>query len=741
METVGGYIEHIVYRNEETGYAVAEIVDEGKELTIVGILPQIDEGEYIDAEGMRTMHPLYGEQFSVQSFQIRVPEDKAAIEHYLGSGAIKGVGTALAARIVKKFGEDTFRVIEEEPERLAQVKGISEKMALKIGSQVAEKRDMREAMIYLQRYGISLNLAARIFEQYGNELYRIIEKNPYRLAEDISGIGFRIADDIAMKAGIEVDSDFRIRSGILYVLQQALGNGHTYLPEEEVREKTRELLQVDPGELTRHISDMMMEKKIVVRDTPEGRILYASRYYYMELNSARMLHDLNISTPVKSQEILESIGKIEAEEGITLDELQRQAVLEAAANGLLIVTGGPGTGKTMTILTMIRFFEAEEMEILLAAPTGRAAKRMAEATGREAKTIHRLLEVNGAPDDSGVQGNFERNELNPLEADVIIIDEMSMVDIQLMYSLLKAVPVGTRLILVGDVDQLPSVGPGNVLRDMIESQCFHVVKLSRIFRQAEHSDIIVGAHRINRGERIEKKSGSRDFLFIRREDANAIINASITLVSRKLPAYVGASMYDIQVMTPMRKGALGVERLNVILQHYLNPPDEGKAEKELPHGIFREGDKVMQTKNNYQIEWEVRSRYGIAVEKGTGVFNGDMGLVRQVNLFTEQIEVEFDEGRMVTYSFGQAEELELAYAITVHKSQGSEYPAVVIPLLSGPRMLMNRNLLYTAVTRAKKCVCIVGLPETFDAMVDNAAEQRRYSSLDERLRELAVLPH
>ncbi len=740
METVEGYIEHIVYRSDETGYAVAEIVNDGRDFTIVGILPQIDEGEYIEAEGTRTVHPLYGEQFSVQSFVIRTPENAAAIEHYLGSGAIKGVGTALAARIVKKFGEDTFRVIEEEPERLAQVKGISEKMALKIGSQVAEKRDMREAMIYLQRYGISLNLAARIFEQYGSELYRIIEKNPYRLAEDISGIGFRIADDIAMKAGIEADSDFRIRSGILYVLQQAQGGGHTYLPEAEVRERVRELLRVDPGDLTRHISDMMMEKKIVVRDTPEGRILYAARFYYMELNSARMLHDLNISTPVKSGEILERIARIEAEEGITLDELQRRAVLEAAGNGLLIVTGGPGTGKTTTILTMIRFFEAEEMEILLAAPTGRAAKRMAEATGREARTIHRLLEVNGAPDDSGVQGNFERNELNPLEADVIIIDEMSMVDIQLMYSLLKAVPVGTRLILVGDVDQLPSVGPGNVLRDMIESQCFHVVKLSRIFRQAEHSDIIVGAHRINRGEHIEKKSGSRDFLFIRREDANAIINASITLVSRKLPAYVGASMYDIQVITPMRKGALGVERLNGILQHYLNPPDEGKAEKELPQGIFREGDKVMQTKNNYQIEWEVRSRYGIAVEKGMGVFNGDMGLVRQVNLFTEQIEVEFDEGRMVTYTFAQAEELELAYAITVHKSQGSEYPAVVIPLLSGPRMLMNRNLLYTAVTRAKKCVCIVGLPETFDAMIDNEAEQRRYSSLDERLRELAIVP-
>ena len=738
MEIVSGYIDHIVYRNQETGYAVIEVVNEGEKITLVGTLPQISEGEYIKAEGARTAHAVYGEQFAVNSFEIQAPDDAASIEHYLGSGAIKGIGTALAARIVKKFGKDTFHIIEDEPERLAEVKGISENMALKIGSQVAEKRDMREAMIYLQRYGITLNLAAKIFERYGNDLYRIIEKNPYRLAEDIAGVGFKIADEIAMKAGIRRDSDFRIRSGIFYVLQQALSGGHVYLPEKEVGERVRELLGVEPGALDTHIADMMMEKKIVVKETEQGRILYASRFYYMELNTAKMLHDLNIVSSLPSEEIQEKIRRIEKEENIVLDEAQRQAVSAAAQNGLLIVTGGPGTGKTTTITTMLRYFESEEMEIFLAAPTGRAAKRMKEATGREARTIHRLLEVNGAPDDSGTPGRFERNEQNPLETDVIIIDEMSMVDIQLMHALLKAVAVGTRLILVGDVDQLPSVGPGNVLRDLIRSECFHVVKLSRIFRQAEHSDIIVNAHKINRGEHVEKKTGSRDFLFVRREDANAVINASITLVSRKLPDYVRAAMYDIQVLTPMRKGMLGVERLNGILQQFLNPPDEGKAEKELPQGIFREGDKVMQIKNNYQMEWEVRSRYGIPVEKGAGVFNGDMGIIRQVNLFSEQIEVEFDEGRMVTYGFGQADELELAYAVTIHKSQGSEYPAVVIPLLSGPRMLMSRNLLYTAVTRARQCVCIVGLPETFDAMVDNQVEQRRYSSLDVRIRELAA---
>ncbi len=738
MEQTSGYINHIVYQNSENGYAVIEVVKDGEEMTLVGVMPQINEGEYIRAEGTHTSHPVYGEQFLVTTFEIQAPNDVASIEHYLGSGAIKGVGTALAARIVKRFGEDTFRIIEDEPERLAEVKGISETMAHKIGSQVAEKRDMREAMIYLQRYGITLNLAAKIFDRYGNDLYRIIEKNPYRLADDIVGVGFKIADEIAMKAGIHSDSDFRIRSGIFYVLQQALQNGHVYLPEEELRQGTAELLGVPLESLTQHLSDMMIEKKIMVKETEAGKIIYAARYYYMELNAARMLHDLNVASAYPEDLIRKKIDRIEKEENIVLDEQQRQAVIEAARRGLLIVTGGPGTGKTTTITTMIRYFEEEEMSIALAAPTGRAAKRMTEATGREARTIHRLLEISGAPDDAGVPGTFERNEQNPLDADVIIIDEMSMVDIQLMTALLKAVVVGTRLILVGDVDQLPSVGPGNVLRDIIRSEQFPVVKLSRIFRQAEHSDIIVNAHKINGGEHIEKKTGSKDFLFIRREDANSIINAAITLVSKKLPGYVHAPMYDIQVMTPMRRGALGVERLNTILQQYLNPPSEDKAEKELPQGIFREGDKVMQVKNNYQMEWEVRSRYGIPVDKGTGVFNGDMGIVRQVNLFSEQLEVEFDEGRMVTYSFSQAEELELAYAITIHKSQGSEYPAVVIPLLSGPRMLMSRNLLYTAVTRARKCVCVVGLPEMFDAMVDNQVEQRRYSSLDLRIRELAA---
>ena len=668
------------------------------------------------------------------------PEDADAMERYLASGAIKGVGAALAARIVRRFKADTFRIMEEEPERLAEVKGISEKMAMSIGEQMEEKRGMRQATMFLQKYGISVNLAVKIYQEYGPRMYGIIEENPYRLADDIPGVGFKMADEIARKVGIFTDSDYRIKSGVLYTLLQAVGNGHTYLPEDELLASASELLRVDPEQIRDQLMDLQMEKKLVVKTQGERRIVYASQYYYLELNSAKMLSDLNIRGDFDEGEIRKKLDRIQKEEKLELDEMQLQAVAGAVENGLLILTGGPGTGKTTTINTIIRYFEEAGMEILLAAPTGRAAKRMTEATGMEAKTIHRLLEITGAPDDRNTSGmHFERNEETPLEADVIIIDEMSMVDIYLLHSLLKAVTVGTRLILVGDVNQLPSVGPGNVLRDMIESGCFHVVKLTRIFRQASQSDIVVNAHRINGGEKIDLAKRSRDFLFIRRDHPDAIISAMITLVREKLPGYVNAHPFDIQIMTPMRKGALGVDRLNGILQQYLNPPDGKKAEKESGGIIYREGDKVMQIRNNYQIQWETRSKYGIPVETGLGVFNGDMGVIREINSFAETMTVEFDEGRMVEYSFKQLEELELAYAITIHKSQGSEYPAVVIPVHSGPRMLMTRNLIYTAVTRARKCVCLVGVPETFQAMVDNGMEQRRYSGLKDRILELAQL--
>lgn len=734
MATVNGYVEKIKFRNEENGYSILSVNSDGEEYVLVGTFPYISEGDFIEASGRSVEHPVYGDQIQVETYELKAPEDSASMERYLGSGAVKGVGTALAARIVRRFKADTFRIIEEEPERLAEVKGISEKMAMSISEQMEAKKDLRQAMMFLQEYGISMNLALKIYNEYGPRLYGIIKENPYKLADDIQGVGFKMADEIAQRVGIFTDSDFRIRSGIFYTLLQSVANGHTYLPKEELFAGASELLHVAPESMEKHLVDLQMEKKIVVK----GQEIYAAQYYYMELNAARMLHDLNLRGSEPEGEIRKKLERICAEEQIEPDELQIQAVIEAVNSGLLIITGGPGTGKTTTINTIIRYFEQEEMEILLAAPTGRAAKRMTEATGYEARTVHRLLELTGIPDDSGSSSgmHFERNEENPLDADAIIIDETSMVDIYLMHALLRAVNPGTRLILVGDVNQLPSVGPGNVLRDLIASGCFNVVRLTRIFRQAAESDIIVNAHRINGGEQIPLGKPSRDFLFIRRENPDAIISAMITLIREKLPGYVHADPFEIQIMTPMRKGALGVERLNSILQEYLNPKSPDKAEREAGGVIYRVGDKVMQIKNNYQIEWEIRNRYGIPVDGGTGVFNGDIGRICSINTFAEHLTVEFDEGKMVDYSFRQLEELELAYAITIHKSQGSEYPAVVVPVHSGPRMLMTRNLIYTAVTRARSCVCLVGIPETFQAMVNNEMEQRRYTGLKARLKEI-----
>ena len=732
MEKITGYVDHIVYRNAENGYTVLNLVNKEEEITCVGIFSAIAEGENIEASGDYTDHPTYGRQFKVEHFEERAPEDAQAIERYLGSGAIKGIGLALAARIVRRFKEDTFRIIEEEPERLAEIKGISECKAMEIATQVNEKRDLRQAMIFLQQYGITMNLAVKIYNRYGQEVYEILKKNPYQLAEDIDGVGFKTADEIAARVGIRSDSDFRIRSGILYVLSGAASEGHTFLPQEELTKRASELLQVAPEFIEKHYMDLAIERKLMLKQKEEQRQIYAASFYYMESNVATMLKQLDVTYDESDTAIEKRILAIQKQTGMELEEHQVEAVKEAVKNGLLIITGGPGTGKTTTINTIIRYFEAEGMDIFLAAPTGRAAKRMSETTGYEARTIHRMLELNG-----GMEGNagFERNEMNPLETDVIIIDEMSMVDISLMHSLLKAIPTGTRLILVGDVNQLPSVGPGCVLKDIIDSGVCNVVKLTKIFRQAATSDIIVNAHKINRGEEVVLDNKSMDFFFLKRYDADVIINVVLQLIKQKLPKFVNASEYDIQVLTPMRKGLLGVERLNVILQKYLNPPSPEKREKEYGDTIFREGDKVMQTKNNYQLEWEIKSRFGLTIEKGMGIFNGDTGIIREINDFAETVTVEFDEGRMVDYSFKLLEELELAYALTIHKSQGSEYPAVVIPLLSGPSMLMNRNLLYTAVTRARKCVTLVGNEATFAEMIKNTSQQKRYSGLCDRLKE------
>lgn len=736
MDTVTGYVEHIIFQNQENGYTVFNLVSDEEDITCVGLCKGLVEGENIEANGDYIEHPVYGTQFKLTAYRVVAPKDSVSMERYLGSGAVKGVGPALAKRIIKRFGDDTFRIIEEEPERLAEIKGISERKAREIAEQMEERKDLRDALVYLQQFGISNTLAIRIFDTYGMNLYGIMKENPYKLAEDIEGIGFKIADEIAGKLGIHTDSDYRIRSGVLYTLLQAVGEGHCYLPMEQVLERAQVLLQVSKENIRPQLDNLMMDKKLVIK----GDCVYASSYYYAELSCARMLFELNMPMRESAQHMEQGIKAITREIDIQLDELQFKAVTEAIQNGLFILSGGPGTGKTTTINTIIRYFEREGYDIYLAAPTGRAAKRMTEATGFEARTIHRMLELNGALSDENKKNvRFERNAENPLETDVIIIDEMSMVDLPLFQALLRAIAPGTRLILVGDVDQLPSVGPGQVLRDIMRSEAFPMVVLQKIFRQAGESDIVVNAHHINKGEQISLDNKSKDFFLLERSDVNVIYKHMIQLIRDKLPRYVNATPYDIQVLTPMRKGSLGIETLNGILQQYLNPPEPSKKEHLAGDTIYREGDKVMQIRNNYQLEWEIVSRYGIPVDKGMGVFNGDMGRILEINEGASELVVEYDEGRRVHYPFSLLEELELSYAITIHKSQGSEYPAVVMPLLNGPRMLFNRNLLYTGVTRAKSCVTILGSSDTVRSMIANESENKRYTSLDLRIRELQEL--
>lgn len=748
METRKGFVEHIIYKNPSNGYGVINLVSDEDEITCTGIFTHLDEGECIEAEGNYVEHATYGIQFKVEHYKIVPPEDSVAVERYLGSGAIKGVGAALAARIVKKFGNDTFRIIEEEPERLTEVKGISERIAREIAEQVEEKRDVREAMIFLQKYGISNTLALKIYQKYGMGLYKVMQENPYKLAEDITGVGFRIADEIANKIGIHTDSDYRIRSGLLYTLLQAGAEGHIYLPEDILLQRAATILELTSEQIAPQLANLAMDKKLVIKEKDNQVCVYSMSNYYAELNCARMLYELQQAfegaerlTKTEHDRLENKLKKLEEKNGMVLDDLQRKAVMEAIENGIFILSGGPGTGKTTTINMMIHYFEEEGCDIFLAAPTGRAAKRMTETTGVEARTIHRLLELNGSASNENEDKNafFEKNDLNPLEADVIIIDEMSMVDIYLFQSLLKAITPGTRLIMVGDRNQLPSVGPGQVLKDLMESGCFATVVLSKIFRQAGESDIVTNAHLINEGKAISLDNKSKDFFFLARDNVNVIYKHMIQLITEKMPKYVKATPYDIQVLTPMRKGPLGVETLNQILQQYLNPPAPEKTQISHGDGILRLGDKVMQIKNDYQLEWEIVSKYGIAIDSGQGVFNGDVGIIKEINETAKTLVVEYDDLRRVTYPLNGLEEIELAYAITIHKSQGSEYPAIILPLLAGPRMLLNRNLLYTGVTRAKNCVTILGSRDTVMQMIANENEQKRYTGLKDRICEMIGL--
>lgn len=743
-----GIVSKIIYKNDKNQYVVFAVeTNDGEDETFVGYLSGIEEGMYILARGEYVEHPSYSIQFKVSEYEVKMPDDLMSMERYLGSGAIKGIGEIMAKRIVRKFGRDTFRVMEQEPERLAEIKGISERKANEIGVQFIEKQAMREALMFLSEFGISPTLAVKIFNEYGQRLYTVIKKNPYQIAEDISGVGFKTADAIAMRAGIGLQSDFRVRAGVLYTLNQAVGLGHIYLPKRLVISWTRQLLEksgeMDTDSIETQLMNLQVEGKVIVRQREDEIIVYAASYYNRELDTARILLETKSTNTIKETEISKALKTIEEKNNMTLDVMQKEAVVQAVRQGVLVITGGPGTGKTTTINAIIQYYEMEDADILLAAPTGRAAKRMTEATGYKAQTIHRLLELSsGVPEEGAAVGNagirFERNASNPLEADVVIIDEMSMVDLFLMHALLSAIMPGTHLILVGDENQLPSVGAGNVLKDIIRSGCVPVVALERIFRQEAGSSIVENAHKIHKGMSVTLDNKSKDFFYLPRGNTKEIVKELGLLLTRKLPGYLECDGRDIQVLTPMRNGELGVENLNRELQRVLNPAVSGKKEKECSNGtVFREGDKVMQVRNNYKLEWAVYGGTGrFKTEEGVGVFNGDMGVIREIDTYNEEVVVLFDDDKEVRYPYNLLDELELSYAITIHKSQGSEYPAVILPLFSGPRVLLTRNLLYTAVTRAKQCVVIVGNGYLVERMIQNNDEQKRYSTLDVRLQEL-----
>ena len=741
MKTVSGYVENITFRNEDNGFTVLTLSSGKEDITCTGNFGYIGQGEYVEIEGEEVFHEIYGKQIKATNYKIVPATDELSLKKYLGSGAIKGLGAVLADRIVDKFGEDTFRIIEEEPERLAEIRGITTRKAMDISTQLEEKKDMRDVMIFLQGYGISPTLSTKIFNNYGTRVYDIIKTNPYQLADDVTGIGFKTADEIARRAGVEVNASVRIKSGMCYALTEASLSGHTYLPKEKMVETTINLLGLRDQYLNADgtynmelldncFTELVLEKKLILKEIDGNQAVFLSTFYYTELNIARMLLELNISTPEDDYILGVKMDTVEDMSGIHLDDLQRQAVVATQNNGVSIITGGPGTGKTTTINAIIQLFESDGLEVSLAAPTGRAAKRMTEATGHEAKTIHRMLEISGGQsDDPELDAKFGRNEQNPLETDVVIVDEMSMVDTFLMHAFLKAVTVGTRLVFVGDVNQLASVGPGNVLKDIIESECFKVVRLTKVFRQAGESGIVTNAHKINEGKEVKLDNSFGDFLYIERENAQMALNATIGLIKTKLPAYVGANEMDIQVLTPMRNGILGVNSLNPGLQMYMNPPDKNKNEKEIAGVVFREGDKVMQIKNNYTRKWQSED----GSNSGHGIYNGDIGYIYYIDKEKKEIFVIFDSLKIVTYKYDELDELDHSFCTTIHKSQGSEFPIVVIPMAWAPPMLLSRNLLYTAVTRAKKQVVLVGEVKYLEFMIKNNRSNDRYSNLAVKL--------
>lgn len=737
MIVIEGTVEDIIYANEINGYTVCSVRSGNDAVTAVGYMPFLNMGETVRLTGRWVSHPDYGDQFKSEIYEKILPHSEEALEKYLASGIIKGVVPATAARIVQTFGKDTLDIINFRPQLLAEIKGISLDKAIRIGQVFEEQRGLRNVVMFLQEYGISPSCCIRIYRSFGDKTVEKVRENPYCLSEEIFGIGFKTADRIAMNMGIDPASKFRLCSGIKYVLSQAAGNGHTYIPGPNLKGYASELLGTPVTSIEDALVSLIMDKSVVVEKQEGMDRVYLNAFHNAEFGVCRRLVELStIHFEDLPDDFEEKLDDIQSDEGVELAEMQREAVREAMTRGVMVITGSPGTGKTTIIKSIIRLLDHDGRQVVLAAPTGRAAKRMSEATGFEARTIHRLLEIGYSGDDRELL--FHKDESNHIEADVIIIDEMSMVDILLMNHLLKAIPPGSRLILAGDVNQLPSVGSGNVLEDIIKSGIVKTVCLTEIFRQAQESMIIVNAHRINRGEMPNLNLKDKDFFFVPRGSGESMVKTVVDLCSRRLPETYGYDpMRHIQVLSPTRKGLPGVINLNIELQKVLNPAAGKKAEKASRDYIFREGDRVMQIRNNYNLRWE---KNGEKYADGTGVFNGDVGIIKKIDEEDQKIEVLFEDERLVEYDFNILDEIEPAFAITIHKSQGSEFPVVVLPVFAGPQVLMTRNLLYTAVTRARELVVLVGDEDSLSRMVGNESENLRYSGLSDKLKRYGSLP-
>lgn len=731
MEILDGLVEAVIFKSEDTGYVVAKITANKEVNTIVGTMPLIKEGQQIEVKGEWIKHKQFGRQFNVEEYKEVLPTSTKEIEKYLSTGIIHGIGPVTAKKIVKAFGEETLNILDNNIEMLKEVEGIGEKKYNIIYQSYLETKELKDIIMFFQKHGVTINQCLKIYKKFGGDAQNIVSENPYILSDEISGIGFLTSDRIAKSLGVEPISDFRIQSGIKYVLNSFSGLGNTYMPKDKLINEAQRVLSVDKELIEVNIYNSVLEGKIKIEKINEIEAVYSLPYYFCELGVTNKIITLSIENfQTINSDITFEISSFERKNNIVFADSQKEAILGAFENGIEIITGGPGTGKTTIIKCIIEIYENNGMKVLLAAPTGRAAKRMTESTGREAKTIHRLLEMGVSDNENSF---FGRGEGEPLEGDVIIVDEASMIDIMLMNSLLKAIKLGTRLIIVGDADQLPSVGPGNVLRDLIDSEFIKVVRLKDIFRQGKESMIITNAHRINNGELpyLNKKGG--DFFFDNRESNEEILETILDLVNRRLPLFNSKwnKIRDFQVLSPTKKGILGINNLNNELQSILNPPSKDKKERKFKDSVFREGDKVMQTKNNYSLKWNRINGYGD--NEGVGIFNGDMGFIESISEENRTVTVVFDDERRIVYDNLYVEELELAYAITIHKSQGSEFKVIITPAFMGSAFLMNRNILYTGITRAKELVVVVGNQRALKYMVDNTNSMERYSSLKERI--------